>query len=331
MKKAIYSLLALGALAACSKETKDVVKPRSAEDMPIQIILDEDEDGNVEDDDKAKMAFTFTDRIDPTGKELGGITPSLSQPATISCLIKDPEGFSNLADYILDIKAVYEVDDCTEEDITVTFDLSTGEVSFDFPAGVEEVEVEFELDDTFFDDDVVSDDRGFVVEVLGLSNTSENVVINTDTEFEYKVLDDELIFGEYELELTQENLDRLKTLFAEVNEDLADLSLADIDAFEMEVSLEEIEFKTVLIEEEADECDPTDFDNVEVSVEGEFEELTDDEQTGDVEFVVELEDENGFVEEFTYKGSFEINGDDMTLTLECEDLETGEVTLSFKR
>lgn len=331
MKKAIYSLLALGALAACSKETKDVVKPRSAEDMPIQIILDEDEDGNVEDDDKAKMAFTFTDRMDPTGEELGGITPTLSQSATISCLIKDPEGFSNLADYILDIKAVYEVDDCTEEDITVTFDLSTGEFSFDFPAGVEEVEVEFELDDSFFDDDVVNDDRGFVVEILGLSNTSENVVINTDTEFEYKVLDDELIFGEYELELTQENLDKLKTLFAEVNEDLASLELADLDALEMEVSLEEIEFKHILLEEEEDECEPGEFDNVEISIEGEFEELTDDELEGEIEFVVEIEDEEGFVEELTYAGSFVINGDELILTLECEDLETGEIELTLSK
>ncbi|WP_417590316.1 hypothetical protein [Owenweeksia hongkongensis] len=331
MKKIIYSSLMLAILAACSKENKDVVTPTSPEDMPIQIVLDADEDGNVEDDDKATMAFTFTDRMDPTGEEIGGITPTLSQPATITCMIKDPEGFGNLGDYILDIKALYEVDDCTEADITVTYDLSTGEFSFEFPAGVEEVEVEFELNDALFDDDVVSDDRGFVVEVLGLSNTSEKVVINTDTEFEYKVLDDELIFGEYELDLTQQNLDMLKTLFGAVNEDLADLDLADIDAFEMEVSLEDIEFKTVLIEEEADECDPADFSNVEVSVEGEFEELTDDELTGDIEFIVELEADNGAVEEFTYEGSFEINGDDLILTLECEDLETGEVTLTYTR
>ncbi len=321
----------LSILAACSKENKDVVTPTSPEDMPVQIVLDADEDGNVEDDDKATMAFTFTDRMDPTGEEIGGITPTLSQPATITCMIKDPEGFSNLGDYILDIKALYEIDDCTEADITVTYDLSTGEFSFEFPAGVEEVEVEFELDDALFDDDVVSDDRGFVVEVLGLSNTSDKVVINTDTEFEYKVLDDELIFGEYELDLTQQNLNMLKTLFGAVNEDLADLDLTDIDAFEMEVSLEDIEFKTVLIEEEADECDPADFGNVEVSVEGEFEELTDDELTGEIEFIVELEADNGAVEEFTYKGSFEINGDDLILTLECEDLETGEATLTYTR
>ena len=331
MKKIIYSMLGLAVLAACTKENKDVVTPTSPEDMPLQIVLDEDEDGNVEDDDKATMAFTFTDRMDPTGVEPGGITPTLSSPATISCKIKDAEGFVNLADYILDIKAVYEVDDCTEEDIDVTFDLSTGEFSIVLPAGVEEVEVEFELNEDLFDDDVVSDDRGFVVEVLGLSNTSENVVINTATEFEYKVLDDELVFGEYELNLTQENLDKLKALFGEVDKDIASLELVDLDALEMEVSMEEIEFKHILLEEEEDECEPGEFDNVEISVEGEFEELTDDELQGEIEFVVEVEDEEGFVEELTYAGEFEIVGDELKLTLECEDLETGEVELTLSR
>lgn len=324
-------MLTLAMLAACTKEDKDVVTPTAPEDLPLQIVLDEDEAGNVEDDDKGEMAFTFTDRMDPTGENPGGITPTLSQAATISCQITEFEGFANLSDYILDMKAVYEIDDCTEGEIEVTFDLSTGEFSFEFPADVEEVVVEFELSEDLLDDDAVNDDRGFVVQVLGISNTSENVVINTATEFEYKVLDDELIFGEYELDLTQENLDKIIALFGETNKDIASLELADLDALEMEVSLEEIEFKQILMEEEEDECEPGEFDNVEISVEGEFEELTDDELEGDIEFVVEVENEEGSVDEYTYAGSFQIMGDELHLTLECEDLETGEIELTLNR
>ncbi len=327
MKKLAYSALACLALVGCTKENKDVVMATSPENLPLQIVLDADEDGNVEDDDKAEIAFTFTDKIDPTGVELGGITQTLSAPVLVKCQITDIEGFDNLADYIKEIKAVYEIDDCTEMDVDVTANLNTGEFSFYFPAGVEELVIEVELDEDLFDDDAVSEDRGFVVEVLGIEAASENVVINTATKFEYKVLDDELIFGEYELELNDDNLAKVKELFAGVNEDLAETLIAAIDAIEMEVSLEDVEFKIVLVEEEEDECEAGEFDNVEIEIEGELEELTDDALSGEIEFVVEVEEDNGAVEEFTFEGEFEINGEELTLTLSCEDLEVEEVTL----
>lgn len=320
MKKiALYSLAALLTLA-CSRENGDIVTPTAPKDLPLQMVLDADEAGEFEDSDEVEMEFTFTDRFDPTGKEPGGVLVTLDIPVVVNCQIKDAEGFENLSDYILDITAFYEFDDCTEEDVDLTYDLSSGAFSFTFPADVEAVKIAFEVSEDLFDDDVLNDDRGFVVEVLGLENASNNVVINTDTEFEFKVLDDELVFGAYQLALNEANYASLLSLFAGINEDIDATAFADLDAIEVEINHEEIGMKVILTETEmVEECGETEEENIEFEIEGEFEELTDDDTAGDIEFIVEIEQEDGSVEEVAFAGSFEVDGNTLTLTLENED------------
>jgi len=333
MKLKNIAIVAVVLLAACTKENKDVVKPTAPKDLPLQIILDEDEAAEIEDEDKTEMVFTFTDRYKGSENEPGGFTPTLTQGVRVNCKIVDPEGFSTLTDYITGISAYYEIDDCTNQDVDVQVNLSTGEFSVEFPAEVEELIVEFELNDGLFDDNTLNgDDRGFKVQVVGLSATHEPVVINTNVEFEHVVLDDEKIFGEYELELNQSNFDNFKKLFGDLDEDIAAVLFNKIDAIELEISTEDFEVKIITTDtEQVTECGTIETVNIEFEVEGELEELTDDDVQGELEFIVELEDDKGFVEEITFKGEFTISGDSLSLTLESEDLETGEITIELSR
>jgi hypothetical protein len=335
MKKYFLLLVAACSALACSRENEDLVLPTNPADFPLQLVLDSDEEGAFEDSDETEMAFTFTDRFDPTGKELGGVLKTLSSPVKVSCQITDLEGFSTINEYILGLTAYYEIDDCTTSednnlDLDLAVDYTTGVFSFTFPAQVEEVKIAFELNDALFDDGVQNDDRGFSVEVLGIENAMEEVVINTDQSFEHKVLDDEYIFGEYALEFTEENFTKLKELFGGVNADIANTAFNEVEAVEFEFSLEELAVKVVLIETEmVTECGDTEEENVAYEVEGEYESLTEDDVNGEIEFVVALEDESGAVEEISFSGTFSISGDDLQLTLETED--AAAVTLILKK
>ncbi|MCD8538838.1 MAG: hypothetical protein LRY55_03035 [Leadbetterella sp.] len=309
---------------SCDKKNDGVIQPVDPEKLPQVILFDDEEAGETEDSDEAEFTLTLLDRIDPSGEELGGTVVPLASGVTVSFEISDIEGFDRVGDYILEAEASYEIDDCNDEDVPVTFDPATGKGTVVFPAGAEEVEVTFVLNEDLFDDDIVNDDdRGFKVRLTGVTGGSEPVVANTDLEFEYKVLDDDVIFGEWELE---DDLDGFKALFGFLDDDIPGLAAAEIKGIRFEFGLNELEIEIELEEEEEDDCG--EWDNKTIEIEAEYDDLTDDKKEGEIRFIVEVEDEEGFVEEVEYSGTFVIKGEIMEITLEVDGTQR---TLKLKR
>lgn len=344
--KTLFSQILIGSLviaflfaSACSERDKDVINPISVENFPKIILLDDGGDGDVEDGDEVEIAVTFADEIDPEGEELAGKVIPLTAPATLSFEIEAADGLANLSDYILGAKAYYEIDDCTEsDDIAVTLDLAAGTGSVVFPADVEELIIALELDDALFDDDEQnSADRGFSLKLTGVDAGDQNVVVDVDNSFDYLVLDEESVFGEWELD--HEDADQFaafKALFGALDPSIQNLAVADVDAIEFEFGWEKFACKVVLVEEEEDECEPGAFDNAELEVEGEWVNDIEDlfgAESADIEFEDKIEQEDGSEVDFKFEGSFTFNGDDeITLTLSGEYLDDiSEQTLTLTR
>lgn len=299
-------------LWSCDKRNAGVVEPIDPNNLPQVILFDEEEAGELENSDETSFTLKLLDRIDPTGEELGGKIIPLTSDVTVNFEITEFEGFDNIADYILGASAQYEIDDCNDGEVAITFNTTTGVGSVTFPAGVEEVEVNFELNDALFDDDEVNEDsRGFKVKITGLTNAT-NVVANTELEFEHIVLDDDVIFGEWSFDIA--DLENLKDIFGDANEDIADLEEDDINEIKIEFGLTGFEIKIELVETELDDCGEE--ENIEIEIEAEYNDLTDDATSGDISFIIEKENEDGSVEELEYSGTFEINNGVLTITLE---------------
>lgn len=327
-------------LAGCTLENDDVVTPISVDDFPQVIQFDDEEAGELEDSDELGIAIVLADRFDPTLEELGGVVEPLGEDFLLEFAVVDISGIDNIADYVLEVDALYEIDDCTtsaDEGIVLlqSYDAATGLGTVIFPKGVEEIELIFSLDEDLLNNDELDGERGFVVELTAGSNAASANVQVLEVPFEFKVLDDELIFGDWELDLDEEGaFENFKALFAMANDDLADLTADDVDEIAWEFELAEVNIETVLKEEEeVEECGEIEMDNVVVEIEGEFEELTDDDVEGEIEFVVEVELDDESVLEFVYKGSFTVEGESLILVLqgESDDEETDEVTLVFKK
>ncbi|GAB4412382.1 MAG: hypothetical protein OHK0039_18340 [Bacteroidia bacterium] len=328
-------------LVGCDRLNDGVIYPIDLDDYPQVLRFDDDGDGDIEDGDKVEIVLSLLDRRDPEGEELGGTTVPLTADATVTFQVVDAEGFDNLGDYLLDWSAYYEIDDCTTSDdagidLGLAFDIATGIGSVRFPKDVEEVIVEFELSDARFDDDVVNGDgRGFKVVLLEIASAGgESVAVNPDLEFEYVVLDDELIFGKWALDTGDPaQFAAFVALFGLVDEDIAALTAAEVDEIEIEFKYAEVGVVVVLKEEETvEECGDIEVVNVEIEVEGEYEELTDDDLEGDIEFAESIEQEDGSEIEFVYAGTFKIEGNQLTLTLEGEyDDNSTEQTLVLTR
>ncbi|NJL15544.1 MAG: hypothetical protein HC913_22745 [Microscillaceae bacterium] len=330
------SLYALAFFSACDEKNEGVIEPLTPATFPQVLFLDDEGDGNVEDDDNVGIKITLADRIDPEGEELGGKINPLNQAVTLTFAITDIKGFDQISDYILDGKAFYEVDDCTNsddlgEDLDFSFNTTTGQGSVTFPAGVEEIEIEFELDEDLFDDDVVNtEDRGFVFQLTGLTGNTSGVVVNLDLEFEYEVLDDEKIFAQWKLDL-DEDFDNFKALFSALNEDLADLDVADVDEIVFEFGYDQLTIEIVLIEEEEDDCG--ELDNIVIELEGEYDDLTDDDVEGELALIFEVELEDESVLEGEFGGEFSIVNGFLTLSLsgELDDEEFDEQTFVLEK
>lgn len=341
LKHSLLLSLCIAMLATCSKRDEDLVEPLSIEEYPQVIFPDDEGDGDVEDGDKVGIVLTLLDRVDPTGEELGGLIIPLESDVTVNFIIKDPAGFSDLSEYFLDWVAFYEIDDCTtsedlDEDLDLTFNPNTGEGSVTFPSDVEEIEIEFELTEDLFDDDVFNEDgRGFVFQLTSVEGSGEAVKVNTDLEFEYEVLDDEGIYGEWTLDIEDaEQFENFKNLFGLVDGDIAELEAADVDEIVIEFKYEELSVLVVLVEEElVEECDESEMENIEIELEMEYDELEDDVLAGEAVFVGEIEMDDESVEEYEYAGEFTIDGDQLTITLEGEydDDSTDEITLVLSK
>ncbi|RYY32829.1 MAG: hypothetical protein EOP46_18015 [Sphingobacteriaceae bacterium] len=343
MKKLKYSVLSLLILAfvACDKKNDNVVKPNIGNNFPQILTLADEGDGEIEDEDKFSFKIALVDRVDPTGESLKGRIVPLTKAVRVHFEITGHEGFANLADYIKDAKAFYELDDCTtseDEDIDLhlEFDKATGKGSVDFPAGVEEIEIEFETDPDLFDDDILNTgERKIEIQLTSVDAGDQKVVINGANKFEYEVLDDESIYGGYKLDIEDAaQFQKFINLFGLINEDLKGLSADDVE--EIEIEFQYGEFKAVIVlkeTEEVDECGEVGTVNKEIEIEGGIEELDTQTLEGAVEFADDIEQEDGSEIEFKYSGEFKLVGETLELTLKGEynDEETDEITLILSK
>lgn len=344
MKNSWIKLSALAVLlsaTACDKENDDLVTPLSASQFPQVLVLSDEGDGGLEDEDAFSFKITLSDKVDSSGKELGGKVTPLKEAVIVNFKVTDFEGFSKLSDYIKDAEAFYEIDDCTTSadegiDVPMTFDVNTGMGTVTFPAGVEEVEIEFEIDEDLFDDNVFNTEkRKLTIQLTGIAVNNSNVQVNKTAEFTYHVQDDEGIYGEWKLDVANPTeFARFKQLFGLINEDIRDLEAADVEEIIMEFEFEEVKAIVVLKETEViDDCGSPKTENKVIEIEAEIEDLTDDELEGDVEFGEMIELDNGSFKEFIYAGSFRIVGGKLTIELEGEfdGDQTDTITLTLEK
>ncbi|MBC8110238.1 MAG: hypothetical protein H7Y04_04180 [Verrucomicrobia bacterium] len=345
LQKLAGVLLAMAWLSACDQRFDEVIEPISATDFPKQLVLSDGGNGDYEDEDNVDIDLELLPQFDPTGKELEGKINTLTADVTVNFEIKDLKGFTRLSDYVKEGKALYEIDDCTTSedeniDLKFTLDLNTGKGSFIFPKGVEAVSLELEVDEDLFDDEVKNTaDRGFTFAVTSITGASEKVVLNTETEFDYEVLDDDVIFGDWEVDVENATeFANFKSLFGSLDEDIAELEAADINKIEISFGYEGVQITVELKETEPDACDATELVNKEIEIEGAYEIDLDDlfnTLKGDMEFAEEIEQDNGSVVEFKFEGKFEIDPTDhekMKLTLKGEYLDDiTEKVLNLKK
>ncbi|AXY77659.1 hypothetical protein D3H65_28375 [Paraflavitalea soli] len=342
MKRSWIQLTILTAVlsaAACDKENDDLVTPLSVEQFPQVVVLSDEGDGGLEDEDAFSVKITLADRVDTSGKELGGKVVPLKEAVTVNFKVTDFKGFSKLSDYIKGAEAFYEIDDCTTSadegiDIPLQFDVNTGIGTVTFPAGVEELEIEFEVDEDIFDDNIFNTKkRELTIQLTGGGNAQ--VQVNKTAEFTYQVQDDEGIYGEWELDHTDPvAFAKFKQLFGLINEDIKNLQVADVKEITLEYEFEEIKAVVVLkATEQVDDCGKIKTENKVIEVEAEIEDLDDDKTEGDIEFGETLELDNGRFKEYVYAGSFKIVANKLTLELEGEldDDKTGTVILTLEK
>jgi hypothetical protein len=323
-------------MAGCSKENDDVVEPLSSSAFPQVIRMDDEGGGDLEDEDKFSFEITLNDRVDPDGEELGGKVVPLDSDVTVAFAVKDLEGFTRIADYIKDVSAFYEVDDCNEADVPVTFDVNTGTGTVVFPRGVEAVEVEFEVDEDFFDDGVLNTtERSLVVALTGITPAGTAVTFNPAIEFKYEVLDKDGIHGDWELDPSDATqFAAFKALFGLINEDIRDLNANDVDKIEISIEYDEVKVVVELKETETiTECGQTEVVNKVIEIEAELDDLDTLTDEGEIAFVGEIEQDDTTIKEFEYSGAFEITGSTLRLELEGEydDEETGKQTLILEK
>ncbi len=236
---------------------------------------------------------------------------------------------------IKDVSAFYEVDDCNEADVQVTFNTTTGQGTVTFPKGVEEIEIEFETNEALFDDDILNtNDRFISFKLMGVSGGT-NVTFNGETEFKYEVLDDEGIHGEWELDASDAVMfARFKSLFGLISEDVQDLEASEVDKIVISIEYDEVKVEIELNETETiTECGNTEVVNKVIEIEAGIEELDLQSMDGEIEFADDLEQDDGTEKEFVYKGTFAIAGKVLTLILEGEydDDSTNEITLVLEK
>jgi len=337
MKLLKYIVLSVMLLSACEKKNDGLVVPLVEQDFPQIILLADEGDGELEDEDKFSFKIGLADRVDPSGKELGGKVVPLEHDVTVNFEISSFKGFNSISDYILAAKAFYEIDDCTTSDdkgidLKLVFNKTTGKGSVTFPKGVEEIEIEFETNDALFDDKLFNtQSRKLEIKLTSVDAKGQNVVVNDHNVFEYLVLDDDGIYGEYELDIKdQQQFQNYINLFGLVNEEVKGLKPADVEEIKIEFQYGEFKAIVVLKEtEQINDCGKIKTENKEIEIEGEFEELDDDKLSGSVEFVGEIEGAG----EFTYKGSFKLVNARLELKLkgEYDDEKTAELTLILNK
>ena len=325
-------------LLGCSREDEGVIDVINPNDYPQLILLDDEGGGKLEDSDEISVVITLADRLDPNGEELGGGIFPLDEYYPVEFHITEAEGFDRLEDFILGAEAFYEIDDCTTsldngENLIKTYDPATGRGRVIFPAGVEEIELVFSVNEEFFNDEALNDHRGFVLDISAVEATQDVAIFSGN--FQYEVLDDEAIFGEWELDVSDaEQFTRFQGLFGLINEEVASLSAEAVAGIAVEFGYDEMTATVELTETETvEDCGETEEENVEIEISAGYDELTRDAVEGEIVLEDDVEIDNGAEEEFSYQGSFLIVNDLLQLTLSgsFSDEETEEITLNLTR
>lgn len=212
------------------------------------------------------------------------------------------------------------------------YDEQIGSGQLIFPAGVEEIEIVFALNEDYFEDDILNEERGFSLSFVSTLTSREIQVL--ETPFDYEVLDDEAIFGEWDTTLTQEGWSDFQSLFGAVNGELTGLAVEDIEEIIWEFEYEALTIEVVLKEtEEVEDCGEIEIENKVIEIEADYDELSRDAISGEIVLEGEVEQDDGSEEEFVFEGEFLINADRMMLTLFriYEDEESEAFTLMLNK
>lgn len=243
----LYAPLFALALTACVDNSLD--ETPLDDNFPLQLILDADEGADLADAEDYNVEIKFADYL--PGTKLP------ATPITLDYTIEDLEG--TMAGAVAVDKVTYEVqlDDCTYErelTFTTTANGLNGTITIAPDADLGTLPEAFEVVFTLPGAD---DTKGSFKVVFSNLKTTENVVLGSPHEFEYKVLDND-VAGEWELELsTPEEFEQFKALFGTVNPDLAALSFKDITGkVKAEFEFKEMKFEIELVETETvTECE----------------------------------------------------------------------------
>ncbi len=302
------------------------------------MVFDLNEGGTFESDDNYGLEISFDPGLDEVTDENGqvifgspeGTRGPLDQDLVVNFKLSASEGFNIGEDFGID-EVIYQIDDCNEGSANFVLN-SDGSGSFTIPAGVEMIEIVFNLnDETLNNSDLDDGTPGFEMELTGIEGNPQDVLLNINNVFEYVVLDDEDIFTEWVLDFEDPALlQAFLDLFSPISEDLEELTEADIDEIKFEYGFEEVAITITLVEiETVEECDETEEVNLEIEIEGEFE-------VEDGELVMVLENEDG--DEFEYTGPYEVvqgSPNMLTFTISGKDEDGEEVaaenTLKLER
>ncbi|GAA5033782.1 hypothetical protein GCM10011506_26510 [Marivirga lumbricoides] len=335
MKNLFNNIFLLGItcsfLTACVDEEFEYAQDAESEELFI-LALDADEGGALESETDYGLEIAFQDYF--------GKLPETE--VIFSFELKDAEGLEiGPGDNQVHIKEViYEIDDCTEGELEFTFNADgTGTITLKPSAEIgmpEAFEIVFNLpfetvveegeeeEKALLDDDIENeDDRGFVFEITGINSTNSFIALNPVSMFEFKVLDNEQITAEWELNISDESVfNQFKEALSPISAELAALNYSELSAIKFEFEFEELTIKIELNEEEADECDPTDFSNKEIEIEADFS-AEDGELELEGSYFI-FNDEDSEVEDkldFILKAVYEINLEEETLTIKVQSLE----------
>lgn len=307
----ISSFIVAGVLAGCVDNSLDIIPNSDA--FPLQLVLDEEEGGDLADAEDVAIELTFADHL--------GELPNV--PVTIHYSIEDVE--DDMVGAVNIDKVVYEVevDDCLyERELEFQTDGLVGTFSLMPDQDLGRIPDTFEVILTLPALDATT--GGFVFNITKVES-SANLALGYPRSFEYEVLDNE-VAGEWQFEISdEETFERFMEVFAPLNAGLAEISIDDITGLvTAEFAYGEVKFTVELVEEEEiTECK-----------DGEVE-------TETVNKVIEIEAEYDAEDgEIELEGSHFILGDDdeiegeLDFIIEAEytiDEVTGTIDLSFFR
>lgn len=320
-------------LAACVDD--NLVLPRDGENEELFILaLEADEGGTSETETDFGLEIEFQDYF--------GDLPEAE--ITFDFVITDVEGFviGNSDDQLHIKEVIYEIDDCTEGELDFTFNADgsgTITLSPDAEIGMlEAFEIVFNLpfetvmedgeeeEVALLDDDLENDDdRKFVFEITNLSSNNEFIAFNPVRTFEFSLLDDETIATKWELDLQDQAVFEIfKEALSPINSELSNLNYEEVESITFEFEYEEmkIEIELVELEEEADECDPTDFSNKVIEIEADYE-AEDGELELEGSYLI-LNEEDGEPEDeldFILKAIYSIDLEQESMVLSLQSLE----------